>query len=799
MKGKRKRQRENAAAAAAQASGNGKKNTAAGTGTGTGNGTGLRPGLCAGAGLILAVSAFFAACGDPGALPAVRFLVFLTAAAAAGRQIIPLGRLKLPDGGYAVSLGFGAALVFLAAWYPAACGAVPYGTPVCLSALAAVTAAGCAAAYFRNRKTGKSIGALLCGKETAGFVLGAGVFAVLFAAAFWIKGFRPEAYGTEKMMDFGFMQSMYRQQQVPPEDMWFSGTLLNYYYLGQAAAVCFTRCAFTVPEYGYNFMLCALFSVTVLGAYSVTHGLVSAYEAEKHEETGRAARLGGTVSALSAAVCGNAHWIIYGMIIPAVQKITGLTLQSKKYWFPDSTRFIGYNPDVPDKTIHEFPSYSFVLGDLHAHVINLMFTLPLFAVLAAYAVSADREKELPEKGRALLTEVFSGTVAAAGILTGLYRGTNFWDFPIWFCFSGLVILAADSRMYGFCAGTVRNVLLKGAAVIGIGYAVSLPFTLKFVKMSASAAFAERHSALWQMAVLWGVPAATALLLVIGFAREYRKEKASGKPGVFSGTRLFVTAAAVWAAVCVAVPETVYVKDIYGADYARCNTVFKFTYQAYVIFAAVTGFAAGWLAVKAARCGKGSRAGARRRRRTEILLGSLLVFVLLSSLYSVYAVKEWFGNISDPGQRSGISATAFLTENSDFEYDDGAVNALNLDSRKHITVIEGTGDSYTAVCKLSVFAGVCCPVGWHTHEWLWKNDLKAVDARTADIKTFYECGDPETCGKIAAKYGADYIFVGTSENSLYSVNTAGFKNLGVPVWESADGTRFLLKVTETEKN
>ena len=26
-------------------------------------------------------------------------------------------------------------------------------------------------------------------------------------------------------------------------------------------------------------------------------------------------------------------------------------------------------------TIHEFPSYSFVLGDLHAHVVNVMFVL----------------------------------------------------------------------------------------------------------------------------------------------------------------------------------------------------------------------------------------------------------------------------------------------------------------------------------------------------------------------------------------------------------------------------------------
>ena len=48
---------------------------------------------------------------------------------------------------------------------------------------------------------------------------------------------------------------------------------------------------------------------------------------------------------------------------------------TKIYWFPHSTRYIGHNPLTDDQCIHEFPSYSFVLGDLHAHVVNVMFVL----------------------------------------------------------------------------------------------------------------------------------------------------------------------------------------------------------------------------------------------------------------------------------------------------------------------------------------------------------------------------------------------------------------------------------------
>ena len=66
------------------------------------------------------------------------------------------------------------------------------------------------------------------------------------------------------------------------------------------------------------------------------------------------------------------------------------------YWFPNATRYIGYNPDTADKTIHEFPSYSFVLGDLHAHVINIMFVLTVVALL--WGLLLNRKKDLERAG-----------------------------------------------------------------------------------------------------------------------------------------------------------------------------------------------------------------------------------------------------------------------------------------------------------------------------------------------------------------------------------------------------------------
>ena len=46
--------------------------------------------------------------------------------------------------------------------------------------------------------------------------------------------------------------------------------------------------------------------------------------------------------------------------------------------------------------------------------------------------------------------------------------------------------------------------------------------------------------------------------------------------------------------------------------------------------------------------------------------------------------------------------------------------------------EGAGTSYTSDCKLSVFTGANTVIGWHTHEWLWKDDLDAVNKRTTEV-------------------------------------------------------------------
>ena len=49
----------------------------------------------------------------------------------------------------------------------------------------------------------------------------------------YYKGFSPIINGQEKFMDYGFVMSMLRNDELPANDMWLSGYSINYYYFGQ--------------------------------------------------------------------------------------------------------------------------------------------------------------------------------------------------------------------------------------------------------------------------------------------------------------------------------------------------------------------------------------------------------------------------------------------------------------------------------------------------------------------------------------------------------------------------------------
>ena len=178
---------------------------------------------------------------------------------------------------------------------------------------------------------------------------------VFLVFLFWtyLAGFHPAAHGTEKYMDFGFMQAMMRSTTLPAQDMWYAGKPFNYYYGGQYLAVFLTKLTGTNVEVTYNLMRTMVAAFAFLLPFSLVRQML-----KDKLRTGRewSFCLGGILAGMAVSMSGNLHYIIYGIILRLLKIKTD-------YWFPSSTRYIGFDPAVTgDETIHEFPSYSFCSG-----------------------------------------------------------------------------------------------------------------------------------------------------------------------------------------------------------------------------------------------------------------------------------------------------------------------------------------------------------------------------------------------------------------------------------------------------
>ena len=107
------------------------------------------------------------------------------------------------------------------------------------------------------------------------------------------------------------------------------------------------------------------------------------------------------------------------------------------------------------------------------------------------------------------------------------------------------------------------------------------------------ALAQHHSLPHQLLVLWGLPTILTVLFIISLLVEklkvaenrslYRLLKSVTLPD------LFAVVMGLCAIGLVLIPELVYVRDIYENGNARANTMFKLTYQAYIMFALTMGY------------------------------------------------------------------------------------------------------------------------------------------------------------------------------------------------------------------
>ncbi|MBK8045664.1 MAG: hypothetical protein IPK16_00160 [Anaerolineales bacterium] len=209
------------------------------------------------------------------------------------------------------------------------------------------------------------------------------------------------------------------------------------------------------------------------------------------------------------------------------------------------------------------------------------------------------------------------------------------------------------------------------------------------------------------------------------------------------------------------PEFVFLRDNFGS---RMNTIFKFYYQAWLLF----GLAGAYTATIALGGWRGWRIG------PAIMSTIAVVLVLASTVYILAGAYAKTGGLSG---EATFDATAYLAAASPDEMT--AIQWLRANTRPDDVIVEAKGGSYRVnMNRVSSMTGRPTLLGWDGHESQWRGVAygKMAAGRAEALEAIYRAGAPEQIEALVDQWGIDYVFVGPAERTAYGVTPSSEERL-----------------------
>ena len=671
----------------------------------------------------------------------------------------------LPSRGVLLAAPVGLFLAHYLAWAGLSTGIFPNGRGYALGALLIFAALSAALAWTQR----PSLTELRARRRL--WLAGLCLLLAVYALGVGLRWLNPEIGGTEKPMDFALLNAAARATAFPPPDPWFAGETVNYYYLGYSMAAFGVHLSGADHAVGYNLALAALFALGAVAAASAGYDLaVLTGAGPRARKVAAGLALGLTMLAGNLAVLrvifSDSADVPTGFW-PGIGWNASRTIQREE------------GGQVIDYTINEFPAFSFILGDLHPHVMALPFTLLAVSLAVQWIVAGvqPEQETLPQRlGRGALTGL---------VLGGLYA-LNAWDAPT---FAGLVLVGGV-----VAAWRQRTRLLAlappAAAALVVGVAAWLPYTLNYAPGSRGIGVVTVRSEALDYFQVFGLLLAAAgvtlavllwderpdgrlFLLVLLAAGAGATLIARGEIVVGLASLLILSAYALWAkraepglaallwllvaglGLLTAV-EALYVDDFFGSPNERMNTVFKLHYQAWglLAIAAGPGLVLSWRRLV--------QPGGLRQRLTRAAFVS--VFALLAVPALAYPLVAGYAKTEASPVSGSLDGLAADRLRRPSEVD--AAAWLREHAPGNAVLLEAPGRAYSGDSRMSTWTGIPTVIGWTQHEELWRGPDPRIAARTTDIDTAYRTGDPDLRRAVLNRYAVTHVVAGDSERDRY---------------------------------
>jgi YYY domain-containing protein len=515
------------------------------------------------------------------------------------------------------------------------------------------------------------------------------------------------------------------------------------------------------------------------------------------------------------------------------------TLQNFNWWWP-SRALWGTPPgsDARQYAITEFPFFSFWLGDMHPHVMSLPFCLLALALAINTAVRADT---FVGRGRRGWLEL-----ALACVAIGSLYAINSWDYPTYLLLvlGALLLRHVRQRGVGLMLDRAgwRDYAAQALTLTAGSLVLFLPFFLTFkslvggkeplVDLPILGAISRTISlVLWtktplhSFLIIFGLFLAPILAFVALAARLPDGVGERDRPaiphaafalaglaalavGIFVGfplvallplalyagmaalalARAGYTAEsfALWACALICLvclgTEVIYLRDVFDN---RMNTIFKFYYQAWLVWGTLAGYALWWLIRLPGLHTWPAQIGRAVALALFVpLLAGALVYPWLTS-GKAFGQGHWYGlDGQTPPERvaGGAEAVAWLRAHAPGE----------------AVILEAAGGpddmwySYNDMAGVSASTGRATVMGWPGHESQWRAGDPAtreqIQPRRQDVVTIYSTTDAGLARELLKKYNVRYVYIGAMERSLYPPDgIAKLPQLGTIVFQQGDVT------------
>jgi YYY domain-containing protein len=704
------------------------------------------------------------------------------------------------------------------------------------------------------------------------------IFLIAFAILAVVRSANPDITGTEKPMELAFINAILNSPTFPPRDPWLAGFSISYYYFGYLMTAMLSRMTDVSGGVAFNLMLSLTFALSAVGAYGLVYNLVSSrkkYGQGASQTSNSILPIFGTVFLLITSNFEGFLEVLHrkgffwntttdGTMVSRfwswldIKDLVQAPLQ-KTAWIPDrfwwwwrASRVVSDTTlaGAPQELIDEFPVFSFLLGDLHPHVLSIPyillalglalniylggwhgqtriagFTIPIklqgllvtplvlgglaflntwdILVAAAVIFGSYLIQRILDKGwqwdRLVEVFYFAAIVVvgslllylpfflhfssqAGGILPNLVNPTR--GAHLWIMFGPLFFPIFAYLLYALIKHR-KEVNWKAAILIMVGVVIALwaiswllalliawrmpetagaflqnqgvPDFLTLFKVAANRRLLFSGGLLSLMLIAIG-----SLAIILGrFAIRHKELKTRQVDDADeSDIRFyqpvgygFVALLFLLGSLLVLAPDFVYLRDQFGW---RINTIFKFYYQAWILWSIAAGYSVAVLLTDLKRIWKW-------------LAGAMLIVVfIMAGTYTVISVSTKTNHF-DPYLGWSLDGTAYLSASDP----DEAEAIAWLKEASDGFVVEAVGGSYSTYARVSTMTGKPTILGWPGHESQWRGGMSPQGTRAKDIQSLYETSSWDEADAILSKYAIRYVYIGFLEKSTYQVNESKF--------------------------